>query len=242
MTEQRGQPAGFTGLTHLSTRTPAPHTLASTLACSPASTPARVPASGLRGEALAPGMKIGLLGGSFDPPHAGHLHLARTALRRLGLDRVWWLVSPGNPLKSRPPGDFDARFEAVCTLADEPGMVVSDIETRLGITRTIDLVRALQTCHHDVHFVWLMGSDNLAQFHRWALWKDVFNALPIAVLSRPQDELRSRLSLAARTFASSRIRERQAHILPLKTAPAWTYLNEPLHSESSTRLRLQLKT
>jgi nicotinate-nucleotide adenylyltransferase len=214
-------PANFTGLIHTSSR---------------------APSSSLRGEALAPGMKIGLLGGSFDPPHPGHLHLARTAMRRLGLDRVWWLVSPGNPLKTRQPASFDKRFHAVQALADEPGMVVSDIETRLGTSRTIDLVQALQKRHSDVDFVWLMGSDNLAQFHRWARWRDVFNVIPIAVLSRPQDELRSRLSHAARSFARSRICERQAHILPLKNAPAWTYLNEPLHSDSSTQLRLQLKT
>lgn len=221
MTKTPTSPANFSGFIHL---------------------PTRAPASGLRGESLASGMKVGLLGGSFDPPHPGHLHLARTAMRRLGLDRVWWLVSPGNPLKSRQPASFDHRFQAVQKLANEPGMVVSDIETRLGTSRTIDLVEALRKRHHDVHFVWLMGSDNLAQFHRWARWRDVFNALPVAVLSRPQDELRSRLSRAARSFASSRIRERQAHILPLKTAPAWTYLNEPLHSDSSTQLRLQLKT
>ncbi|WP_291845192.1 nicotinate-nucleotide adenylyltransferase [Maricaulis sp.] len=191
----------------------------------------------LRGGRLGRGMRIGLFGGSFDPPHAGHLHVARTALRRLGLDQVWWLVSPQNPLKAQPAGDFERRFRAVQELADRPGMHVSDIETRLGTTRTIDLLHHFKTRHPGVHFVWLMGADNLASIHHWAHWPEIFQTVPVAVIARPQDAVRARLSRAACQFATSRIRESEAASLPLQSAPAWTYLTERLHSHSSTALR-----
>ncbi|WP_304074030.1 nicotinate-nucleotide adenylyltransferase [Maricaulis maris] len=191
----------------------------------------------LRGEGLGRGMCVGLFGGSFDPPHEGHLHVARTALRRLGLDQVWWLVSPQNPLKGAPADDFTRRYAAVSKLARQPGMRVSDIETRLGSTRTIDLLNHLKHSHPGVRFIWIMGADNLAGIHRWAQWTQIFQACPVAVIARPQDAVRARLSHAARQFASSRIRESMATALPLQTAPAWTYLTERLHSHSSTALR-----
>ncbi|OLF75274.1 nicotinate-nicotinamide nucleotide adenylyltransferase [Maricaulis sp. W15] len=194
-------------------------------------------AGALRGDGLARGMRIGLFGGSFDPPHAGHLHVARTALRRLGLNQVWWLVSPQNPLKTSPSGDFQRRFNAVRTLATQPGMHITDIESRLGTTRTIDLLTHLKTRHPGVHFVWLMGADNLAGIHRWAHWPQIFRSVPVAVIARPQDAVRARLSRAATQFATSRIRESEAAALPLQSAPAWTYLTERLHSHSSTALR-----
>ncbi|RKQ96559.1 nicotinate-nucleotide adenylyltransferase [Maricaulis maris] len=194
-------------------------------------------AGALRGDGLARGMRIGLFGGSFDPPHAGHLHVARTALRRLGLNQVWWLVSPQNPLKISPSGDFQRRFNAVRTLATQPGMHITDIESRLGTTRTIDLLTHLKTRHPGVHFVWLMGADNLAGIHRWAHWPQIFRSVPVAVIARPQDAVRARLSRAATQFATSRIRESEAAALPLQSAPAWTYLTERLHSHSSTALR-----
>jgi len=194
-------------------------------------------AGAFRSDGLGRGMRIGLFGGSFDPPHDGHLHVARTALRRLGLDEVWWLVSPQNPLKNTPSGDFGRRLGAVRDLASQPGMRVSDIETRLGTQRTIDLLNHLKRRHPGVHFVWLMGADNLASIHNWAHWTDIFHSVPVAVVARPQDAVRSRLSRAARQFADSRIREGGAAALPLKSAPAWTYLTERLHSHSSTALR-----
>ena len=188
-------------------------------------------------EYLGRGMRVGLYGGTFDPPHSGHLHVARTAMRRLDLDRVWWLVSPQNPLKSRQADDYARRLAGVAQLASGPGMVVSDIETRLGINRTVDLARYLSTRHPDVHFVWVMGADNLAGFHRWAEWREVFETLPIAVVSRPQDAIRARLSTAASLYSGSRIRESEACRLPLAPAPAWTYLTERLNYHSSTALR-----
>ena len=193
----------------------------------------------LTGESLAPGMRVGLFGGSFDPPHPGHLHVAQTAMKRMRLHRLWWLVSPQNPLKSRDADDFDRRMAAVQSMACHPRMTVSNLETRLGTNRTYDVIRALKQRHPGVHFVWLMGADNLSSIHRWLQWRDLFELLPIAVMSRPQDPIRARLSPAARIYARSRIRELDAAALPLKPAPAWTYLTGPLHSHSSTELRAQ---
>ncbi|WP_420828476.1 nicotinate-nucleotide adenylyltransferase [Maricaulis parjimensis] len=182
-------------------------------------------------------MRVGLLGGTFDPPHAGHLHAARTAMRRLQLDRVWWLVSPQNPLKPRRASDLERRMSLVADLAREPGMVVSDIEARIGTTRTIDLLHHFKTHKPGVKFVWLMGADNLASIHRWAHWQGVFAAYPVAVIARPTDAVRARLSPAARYFAHSRIPESEAAILPELEAPAWTYLTARLHPHASSDIR-----
>jgi len=191
----------------------------------------------LKSELLAPGMRIGLFGGTFDPPHAGHLHVARTAMRRLNLHRVWWLVSPQNPLKQRQAGDLARRMDAVAELANEPRMVVSDIEARLGINRTVDLMRVLKRRYPDVRFVWIMGADNLSSIHRWGHWREIFASYPIAVVSRPTDAVRARLSPAVQIHARDRLNEDQARHLAGCAAPAWTYLTEPYHPHSSTALR-----
>jgi len=191
----------------------------------------------LRSELLKPGMKVGLFGGSFDPPHAGHLHVARTALARLGLDRVWWLVTPGNPLKQHKPGAQDARLAAVDALAGEPRMVASDIETRLDTTRTADLIEHLTDIHPRVRFVWIMGSDSLGGFHRWGRWEDIAQRVPICVVARPGSTLKARHAPAARRLAGARIPETAAGGLAEMIPPRWTYLTEPLHPETSTDLR-----
>lgn len=191
----------------------------------------------LKSELLVPGMRVGLFGGTFDPPHAGHLHVARTAMRRLKLDRVWWLVSPQNPLKARQAGDLARRMSAVAELASEPRMVISDIEARLGINRTVDLMRELKRRHPGVRFVWIMGADNLSTIHRWGHWREIFASYPVAVVSRPTDAVRARLSPAARIHARDRLPEGRARILADCAAPAWIYLTEPYHPHSSTALR-----
>lgn len=194
----------------------------------------------LRGEYLPPGAKVGLFGGSFDPPHKGHMHVALTAMRRLELDRVWWLVSPQNPLKSRKANDLETRLQRVRDFADKPGMVVTDVEARLGIQHTAALIKALKTRHPKNRFVWLMGADNLASIHRWQDWTEIVESLPIAIISRPLDPVRARLSMMASRYKCSRLREGEAKSLPFKSAPAWTYLIEPLQSASSTQLRTKL--
>ena len=139
---------------------------------------------------LQPGMKVGLFGGSFNPAHDGHAHLAETALHRLGLDRVVWLVSPQNPLKdprdSAPLAERMASARAVAArTVSGPAMIVSDVESRIGTRWTIDTLRALTARHPGVRFVWLIGSDNLATFHRWRGWTDNMRTLPVAVIARP---------------------------------------------------------
>jgi len=193
---------------------------------------------GLTGLPLAPGMRVGLFGGSFNPAHEGHRHVAETALRRLDLDRVVWLVSPQNPLKSAAvTAPLAARVASARAMATGPSMIVSDLETRIGTRWTIDTLRAVTARHPGVHFVWLMGSDNLAGFHRWRGWTDIFRLMPIAVVARPGSLLESRTAPAATRFAGFRAPEREAGGLPGRAAPAWTWLGAPLHPHSSTALR-----
>ena len=187
-------------------------------------------------------MRVGLYGGSFNPVHAGHLHVARTALRRLGLDRVIWLVSPQNPLKtSTNTQTLAARMAAVRGLATGPSMIVSDIETRIGSAYTIDTLRVMQARWPGVKFVWLMGADNLAQFHRWRGWTEIMRSVPMAVISRPGSMLRARFSPAAQRFSASRLPAAAAPVLADHTPPAWIYLPVPLNHMSSTVLRAQAK-
>ena len=197
-------------------------------------------APALANELLQPGMRVGLFGGSFNPVHEGHLHVARTAKERLQLDRVWWLVSPQNPLKSSDDMDLHwRRMAGVMTLAAEPGHVVSDVETRLESQYTIDLVRALQTRHPGVEFVWIMGADNLLGFHRWRGWKRLMETIPIAIIARPGSAIRARLGKTAQRWAKARMPQESAPALPGTPAPAWVYLTAPLHPHSSTAIRAQ---
>lgn len=187
---------------------------------------------------LQPGMRVGLFGGSFNPAHDGHAHVAETALARLGLDRVVWLVSPQNPLKgTADTAPLAERMASARAVAAGPSMIVSDFETRIGAVWTIDTLRALTARHPGVHFVWLMGSDNLASFHRWRGWTDIMRLMPVAVIARPGSQLDSRTAPAASRFADRRVPPAQALRLPDLVAPAWTYLTAPLNPRSSTALR-----
>lgn len=197
---------------------------------------------GLTGLPLAPGMRVGLFGGSFNPAHEGHRHVAETALRRLDLDRVVWLVSPQNPLKrADETAPLAARMASARTLATGPSMIVSDLETRIGTRWTIDTLRAVTARHPAVEFVWLMGSDNLAGFHRWRGWTDIFRLMPIAVVARPGSLLESRTAPAAARFAGFRLPDAAARRLPGAATPAWTWLGGPLHPQSSTALRARAR-
>jgi nicotinate-nucleotide adenylyltransferase len=183
-------------------------------------------------------MRVGLLGGSFNPAHEGHLHVAETALLRLGLDRVVWLVSPQNPLKAaRHTAPLKVRMENARRFARDPRMIVSDFETRAGSQYTVDTLRLLKGRFPGVKFVWVMGADNLASFHRWRGWTDIFHLVPIAVVARPGATLKSRFAPAARRFGWARLSSRQGRILADQTPPAWLYLPAPLNSLSSTALR-----
>ena len=183
------------------------------------------------------GQVIGLLGGSFDPPHQGHVHISREALKRFGLDRVWWLVSPGNPLKSRGPAPLAARMAACRARLDHPRMAVTDFEARAGTRFTAETLAALQAARPGVRFIWLMGADNLAQLHRWQSWHDIMARVPVGVLARPGQRISARMSKAARVYRTSRIKGRKSLLLGRAEAPAWCFVNVPMQGISSTDLR-----
>ena len=183
----------------------------------------------------ARGLAIGLFGGSFNPAHEGHLMVAETALKRLRLDAVWFIVARGNPLKSEH-GAFGERLASARQLARSPKLLVSDMEERAGLTYSIDTVRMLQAAVPDAHFVWIMGADNLHGFHRWKDWQAIAARLPIAVIARPGARI-SKASAFARKFAHARIPERDAVSLARRAAPAWVYLRIRENAASSTALR-----
>lgn len=190
---------------------------------------------------LERGMKVGLFGGSFNPAHEGHAHVAETARMRLGLDRIIWLVSPQNPLKSKTEtAPLSERIRAIRPFTG-PKDIISDFETRISATYTLDTLRALKARYPGVEFVWIMGGDSLASFHRWRGWLQIAHMIPMAIVSRPGVLMKSRLSPTARRFAAFRRQESEAKILSGLTAPAWVYLKGPLHNHSSTALRAQRK-
>ena len=192
----------------------------------------------LRMPHVEPGMSVGLFGGSFNPPHDGHLLVAELALRRIGLDQLWWMVTPGNPLKE------NAGLPALRTrvawseaINDDPRVKVTAFEARYNVHYTAQTLALVKALNPGVRFVWIMGADNLKGFHRWARWRDILRTVPVAVVARPQDPIRARLSLTARTFSHARCNDNRAGALMARGAPGWTYLVEPLHKESSSRLR-----
>jgi nicotinate-nucleotide adenylyltransferase len=196
------------------------------------------PAALRLGFTLEPGMRVGLYGGSFNPAHEGHAHVAETARRRLGLDRVIWLVSPQNPLKSsHETAPLAKRMAGARKVARGRSMIVSDAETRFGSQYTVDTLRALKARFPGVQFVWIMGADSLASFHRWRGWTQIMAEVPVAVVSRPWISLKSRSSPAARRFAAARAPIQEARLLPASDPPRWVFLTGPLNFQSSTLLR-----
>ncbi|WP_407943505.1 nicotinate-nucleotide adenylyltransferase [Methylobacterium sp. EM32] len=183
-------------------------------------------------------MRVGLYGGSFNPAHAGHRHVSRLALRRLALDRVWWLVSPGNPLKDRQHlPDAASRAEGARAVAADPRIAVTGFEAGLGIRYTVETLTWLTARHPEVRFVWIMGADSLATFHRWKGWREIAARMPFAVIDRPGYTLKAMASPAARTLAASRLDEAAAATLAGRPPPAWVFLHGPRNSLSSTALR-----
>ncbi len=185
----------------------------------------------------APGQTVGLLGGSFDPAHDGHVHVTREALKRFGLDAVWWLVSPGNPLKARGPAPLEARLAEARTLMTHPRVRVTGLEARLGTRYTAETLAGLQRLYPRVRFTWLMGADNLAQFHRWESWEEIMASVPVGVIARPGQRLSARMSKAAERFARFRLPASASHLLPRSEPPAWCFINIPMSDQSSTAIR-----
>lgn len=181
------------------------------------------------------GMVVGLLGGSFDPAHEGHVHVTREALNRMGLDRVWWLVTPANPLKARQPAPMADRLARARQVMQHPRVKVTDLEIPLGTVWTADTIAALQRAYPGVTFVWLMGADNLAQFHKWGRWRDIMGRVAVGVLARPGSGLQARLSVAAQIFRGNRVG--RGENLARRKAPAWVFVNLPMNDASSTEIR-----
>ncbi len=194
-----------------------------------------------RGELLAPGMTVGLMGGSFNPAHNGHLHVARMCLKALGLDRIWWLVSPQNPLKGTngmaPLATRLASAHTLATASGDPRIIATDIEARLNTRYTADTIKALQRAHPDVYFVWLMGADNMLQFPRWAKWRAIADSVPIAIYPRPGFTLKARLSPAATILKPVTLDTSDSHFLAHLTAPALVFLQGREHPASATAIR-----
>jgi nicotinate-nucleotide adenylyltransferase len=185
-----------------------------------------------------PRLKIGLLGGSFNPPHEAHRAVSQLALRRLGLDRVWWLVSPGNPLKdTRGLSPLPDRLVAARRVGAHPRIDVTDLEAAIGTRFTADTIVWLKRRFPAVRFVWIMGADNLAQFDRWQNWRAIAEAVPIAVVDRFGASYAATASPAAQALAAARIRERDARSLPDRKPPAWVYLHGLKSPLSSTAIR-----
>ncbi|MEC7656646.1 MAG: nicotinate-nucleotide adenylyltransferase [Pseudomonadota bacterium] len=183
---------------------------------------------------------IGLLGGSFNPAHDGHLMISLIALKRLQLDEVWWLVSPQNPLKSAAGmAPFSERLANARTVATHRRVIVSDIERRLGTYYTRDTLKRLCASRRGQNFVWLMGADNLVQFPTWEGWKEIFNTVPIAIFDRPTYSSRALAGIVATRFADRRIPERDASGLVRRKAPSWVFLHSRLNPVSATKIRAQ---
>jgi nicotinate-nucleotide adenylyltransferase len=184
------------------------------------------------------GMRIGLLGGSFNPPHAAHRAISLFAIKRLQLDRVWWLVSPGNPLKdARSPHDTAARAAAARAVAQDPRIDVSCLEAVIGTRYTVDTISYLRRRCAGARFVWIMGADNLAQYHRRENWQRIAAEVPIAVIDRPPQSFRALAAPAAQALADYRIPESKARTLAASALPAWVFLTGLKLNLSSTVLR-----
>jgi nicotinate-nucleotide adenylyltransferase len=185
-----------------------------------------------------PGMRIGLFGGSFNPAHEAHREASLFAFRRLGLDRVWWLVTPGNPLKDNADLlSLARRIEQAQALAQSPFIEVTGIEATLGTRFAFDTVTRLRACYPSVRFVFLMGADILAEFHRWKRWRELSTLVPFAVIDRAGWTSRALASPAAQALSASRLPEAAATTLALRKPPAWLFLHGLKLAQSSTAIR-----
>jgi len=180
--------------------------------------------------------RVGLLGGSFNPAHAGHLHISREALRRVGVDQIWWLVSPQNPLKPvKGMAPLARRLANARATANHPQVLVTDVESRLGLSKTADVIRRLGQRYPRVRFVWLMGADNLGQIPRWWRWTRIFHTASVAVMDRSPYSYKALAGAAAARFA--RVRKRNPRALAKVNPPAWSYLAIRRHAASATAIR-----
>ena len=189
--------------------------------------------------AVVPGHRIGILGGSFDPPHSGHVLVTHWALKCFGLDRVWWLVSPGNPLKTERPISIEKRMDAACRIMRHPKVDISNFEEFAGTRYSYQAVAYIKSKFPKANFVWLMGADNMSQLHKWKNWDSFIHSVPIGVFARPNQNLPARFSVAAIRFTRFRLPQELSRTLPEREPPAWTLVNLPMDRTSSTNIRLK---
>ncbi|MCZ2328395.1 nicotinate-nucleotide adenylyltransferase [Bartonella sp. F02] len=183
---------------------------------------------------------VGLFGGSFNPPHAGHLLVAKTAIQRLQLNQLWWMVTPKNPLKNCAHLlSLQERIQLSSELVDHPKIRITGFEKMIGSTASIETVSYILAHYHGVRFVWVMGADSLATFHLWRRWRNIVLKLPIAIIDRPFARMAALSSPMAQTYRYSRLDEKESKLLPFMKPPVWTYLHGPLSFQSSTKLRLK---
>ncbi len=186
----------------------------------------------------APGMRIGLFGGSFNPPHPGHQLVSRQVLKRLDLDQVWWLVTPGNPLKDHSDlAPLAHRVLAARALVTHPRVKVTGYEAQMGFSYTFETVNHLCNSLPGRHFVWIMGADSFSEFHRWERWRQIARLVPLAVYTRPGSRHRALASRAASALSRFRMDEFDAKLLPTARTPAWVYLNGLMSGLSSSAIR-----
>lgn len=183
-------------------------------------------------------MKIGLFGGTFDPTHQAHVAASLLALKRLKLDAVWWLVTPGNPLKNTSGlAPLDERIKIARAMTHHPRIVVSGLEAVIKTRYTYDTIKWLTARCPRVRFVWIMGADNLRSFHRWQKWRRIAKLVPFVVIDRLGPSLYAAASAAGQALSGARIPERAAASLPFRKPPAWTFLHGLKSPLSSTALR-----
>ena len=180
---------------------------------------------------------IGLLGGSFNPPHVGHVHITHQALRAFGFNKIWWLVTPGNPLKTKRPVSIEMRVKECKRINQSPKVVISDIENDLNSYFTADTLRKLFLVYPNIRFVWLMGADNLTNFHKWDKWTWIMENIPVGVLARPGEQIKAGSSKTAFRYRKYRIKPSQAAAMPFIQPPAWALICGPMQDVSSTEIR-----
>ena len=186
---------------------------------------------------VEPGLKIGLLGGSFDPPHEGHVHITKLALKIFNLSKIWWLVCPENPIKSLTPSDLNSRFFASKKIMKHPSVVITDLERKFKTKYTFQTLIKLKKLYPSTKFVWLMGADNLINFHHWKNCDWIMKKIPVGVLARPEEQIKAGLSRTAIKFGNYRLPKEKSIILSNYIPPVWTLSTGPMRNISSTEIR-----
>ena len=186
---------------------------------------------------VEPGLTIGLLGGSFDPPHEGHVHITKLALKFFNLSKIWWLVCPENPIKSVTPSDVNSRFLASKKIMKHPSVVITDLERKFKTKYTFQTLIKLKKLYPSTKFVWLMGADNLINFHHWKNCDWIMKNIPIGVLARPEEQIKAGLSRTAIKFGNYRLPKEKSIILSNYIPPVWTLSTGPMRNISSTEIR-----